>query len=76
LIPFFPMENEAKFIMEDKKIRDYSHEYKLRQARTKRMYADIDRSKAEELQSLLKERGITYSAWLFEQINKELDKTL
>lgn len=61
---------------ENKKERDYSHEYKLRQARTKRMYADIDRSKAEELQSLLKERGVTYSAWLLGQIEKELDKTL
>lgn len=58
------------------KTRDYSHEYKLRQARTKRMYADIDRSKAEALQGLLKAQGVTYSSWLLAQIEKELDKTL
>lgn len=60
---------------DDKKERDYSHEYALRQKRNKRLYADINRSKAEALQTLLKDKGITFSAWLLDQIEKELERS-
>lgn len=61
-------------MIENKRDRDYSHEYTLRKKRSKRLYADIDRSKAEALQTLLKEKDIPFSHWLTEQIDKELEK--
>lgn len=54
--------------------RDWSFEYKKRNMRTKRLGADIERSKALELIEHLKRNNITYVNWLTAQIEQELGR--
>ena len=57
---------------ENKRNRDYSHEWNVRQKRQKRLVADLDRAKVQALQERLLKDGRTYANWLNEQIEREL----
>lgn len=52
--------------------RDFSAEYRARKAKQKRVYADIDRAKAEALALHLAAKGQTLAAWL----NKHIDEAI
>ena len=57
---------------ENKKPRDYSHEWQQRIKRLKRLNADIDRDQVDAFRQLLKAQGITYTQWLQNKINQEI----
>ena len=52
--------------------RDYSHEYIIRKKRNSRIYADIDKNKAQAIKARLLARGVTFAAWLNDCIDNEL----
>jgi hypothetical protein len=56
------------------RIRDYKHEYELRRKRTKRLFADMNKDKADAIKQHLDERGQTFVSWLENQIDKELKR--
>lgn len=61
--------------MDNKRTRDYKHEYEIRRKRNKRLHADMNRKKVEAFQSILDKRGQTFSNWLEGKIDNELDRT-
>lgn len=54
------------------RIRDYSKEYEKRKKRNKRLLVDMDREKALLFLEHLNNQGTTFSAWLKNEIDKEL----
>lgn len=59
---------------ENKRPRDYSHEYQIRLKRNKRLVCDMDKDKAEQFQILLKGRGVTFAKWLENKIDEEFKR--
>lgn len=59
---------------ENKRSRDYSYEYQIRQKRNKRLHADMDREKAEAFQKYLDSKNLTFIKWLNNQIDIEMNK--
>ena len=57
---------------EIKKPRDYSREHKKRAEKKSRLLVDIDKNIANDFTIHLHEKGITFSQWIKEHINKEL----
>ena len=51
------------------KIRDYSHEQKLRNKRKTRFIFELDINRGKELKEYLISRNITLVQWIKEQIN-------
>lgn len=58
---------------ENKKVRNYSYEHELRKKHSKRLIADLDRDLVDTFKKHLKDRGLSYSAWLQDKINKEIN---
>ena len=54
--------------------RDYSREYFKRKQAQKRLLVDMDRVKAETFLSLLDARGQTFSDWINNKIDYELNR--
>jgi hypothetical protein len=57
---------------ETSRARDYKHEYAIRQKKSKRLHADMEREKAEAFQAYLQKQGLTYIRWLNNKIDEEL----
>ena len=58
---------------EMKKARNYSLEHKRRMEKKSRLNVDIDKNKAEAFASHLNKQGITFSKWINNHIDIELD---
>ena len=52
--------------------RDYKHEYELRRKNRKRLVCEIDREKALQFETLLKDQNITFSNWITDKINDHI----
>jgi len=52
--------------------RDYKHEYELRRKNRKRLVCEIDREKALQFETLLKDQNITFSNWIMDKINDHI----
>ena len=55
-------------------IRDYAYEHQLRTKKKKRFVADIEKEKALIFEALLKSKDITFSTWIKNQIEIEIQK--
>jgi len=56
-----------------KRPRDYSLEHKRRKEKKTRLLVDIDKNKAEAFTGLLNKQGVTFSQWIKDHINNELN---
>jgi hypothetical protein len=54
------------------KRRDYQKEHSRRKETKRRLRVDMDKNKADEFTAYLKSRGLTFTKWINNQIDKEL----
>lgn len=59
-----------------KLIRDYAYEHQLRAKKKKRFACDIEKSKAQDFEALLKSQDITFSKWIQQRINEYMEKEI
>jgi len=54
--------------------RDYKHEYELRRKNRKRLVCEIDRKKALQFETILKNQNMTFSNWVTNKINDQISE--
>jgi stalled ribosome rescue protein Dom34 len=66
------MRNRGEKMETSEKRRDYQKEHSRRKETKRRLRVDMDKNKADEFTNYLKSRGLTFTKWINNQIDKEL----